>query len=209
MGGFGSGGHNRRGYGHVEAHRRLDAVRLQKDGVFRDGCVATVSWGSEPDRKSSLRIATGESVVRLLYKYRQDGQPWQDVDETVAIDWSPRHLGGAQAYFRCPRCAQRVRYLHGAGRRFLCRSCHGLVHASAREGRSDRLWRRVRKLRRSIGADEGLEAFIPPRPRYMRQAKYEAIVGEIERAERAVMLQAFNLFQRVEASLPSKRGFWS
>jgi hypothetical protein len=117
-------------------------------------------------------------------------------------------LGGAQAYFSCPHCLARVRYLYGAGPRFLCRASHGLAYTSSTESQSDRSFRKVRKLRASIGAGQWLEDLIPSRPKYMRKARYEEIVQRIEQGEREVKDEFLVIMRRFEGAV-SEKGFWS
>ncbi|MEE2929693.1 MAG: hypothetical protein VX599_03175 [Pseudomonadota bacterium] len=66
----------------------------------------------------------------------------------------------------------------------------------------------MHKLRASIGADLGLEAIIPKRPRYMRKAKYERTVAAIEQAECEFMDEMLVLIRRFESPKASE-GFWS
>lgn len=208
MGGFGSGGQNRKHRGKVEDHRRIDAVRMQNEGVLVDGWAGQWTWTSSDGEVNSVQLRGGKDAIRLAYRWRINGGDWKDISEAISIDWSPRHLGGAQAFFLCAHCSSRARYLYGAGARFLCRKCHGLVHASSAEGVSDRSIRKVQKLRASIGADLGLEGIIPKRPRYMRKARYERTVAAIEQAEREVMDEMLVLMRRLESPKASE-GFWS
>lgn len=208
MGGLGSGGHNRLHNGCVEEHRRIDAVKLQKECVLKDGWAGTWTWTSSDGEKNYVQLFGADDHIRLKYNFRRNGGPWQPVEETIHIDWSERHFGGAQAYFSCPRCVTRARYLYGADTRFLCRSCYRLAYASSTESQSDRSFRKVRKLRASIGAGQGLEDFIPARPRYMRKAKYQKIVQRIEQGEREVMDQFLIMMRRFDGIVGDK-GFWS
>ena len=89
----------------------------------------------------------------------------------------------------------------------LCRACHGLAYASSTESQSDRSFRKVRKLRASIGAGQGLEDLIPPRPKFMRKARYEEIVQRIEQGEREVMDEFLVIMRRFEGAV-SQKGFW-
>ncbi|NQY98747.1 MAG: hypothetical protein HRT82_16460 [Henriciella sp.] len=208
MGGLGSGGHNRVHNGCVEEHRRIDAVKLQKEGVLKDGWAGTWTWSSSDGEKNYVQLFGAEDHIRLKYKFRRNGGPWQPVEETIGINWSERNFGGAQAYLNCPRCGARARYLYGADTRFLCRSCCRLAYASSTESQSDRSFRKVRKLRASIGAGQGLEDLIPARPKYMRKARYQKIVRRIEQGEREVMDEFLIIMRRFEGAV-SKKGFWS
>lgn len=208
MGGLGSGGHNRLHNGCVEQHRRIDAVIMQKQDVLMDGWAGTWTWTCSDGEENYIKLFGGGDHIRLKYRFRSNGGPWQPVEETVWLYWSRRHFGGAQAYFSCPRCFSRVRYLYGAGPRFLCRACHGLAYCSSTESQSDRSFRKVRKLRASIGAGQGLEDLIPARPKYMRKARYKKIVQRIEQGEREVMDELLNMMRRFDGTV-SERGFWS
>lgn len=208
MGGLGSGGHNRRHAGFVEQCRRIDAFRLQREGALRDRWSGRWTWTSSEGETNFIHMVGGTDAVWLKYSFRRNGGSWEPIDERVEIVWSPRHFGGAQAYFSCPRCSSRVRYLYGAGPRFLCRACHGLAHASSTESQSDRSFRKVRKLRASIGAGQGIEDFIPDRPRYMRRVRYEKIVQCIAEGEREIMDEMIVMMRRLGIA-PTQKGFWS
>jgi hypothetical protein len=219
MGGFGSGGHNLRHRGTVEGWRRIDAAFLQKRGLLTDGWAGTPTWTSDDGETHLINVFGGRDEIRLSYRQRVNGGPWQDVDERVAIEWSPRTYGGAQAYFLCPRCAARRRYLIGAGVRFLCRACHGLVHASSRQRPGDRATRRNQKLRARLGVGQGLGDWIGPKPKGMHARTFDRIRGRIHAAEADVhddMLAVLNRLTRRTERRPRRTGqpranrdFWS
>jgi hypothetical protein len=126
------------------------------------------------------------------------------VDQSVPVERLAKPFGGA-----------RVRYLYGSQPRFLCRTCSKLRHASAREGEQDRACRKVRKLRRRIGADPDFEAVIP-RPAGMHWKTWEKAVDEIIAAEAAAMepiMRHFLKFETRAQPKPSLRpacgSFWS
>lgn len=210
MGGLGSGGHNRRQYGTVEGWRRIDAVKMQNEGVLCDGWVGRWTWTSEDGEENSILVSGGQHAVQLRYRFRSNGGDWQDVSETVPLDRSPRHFGGDQAYFRCPECRSRRRYLIGAGRRFLCRACHGLVHGSSRESRQDRVFRKSWKLKQRIGADLALGGHRGTRPKGMHRSTHARLLAEIDALESAAMDDCYRLLMRIEARpLRSHRpDFW-
>ena len=58
------------------------------------------------------------------------GRPWTTVNATVA--WTPQRLGGTRAWWVCPGCRRRCRFLLSPGppRPFRCRRCHGCVYLS-------------------------------------------------------------------------------
>lgn len=208
MGGLGSGGHNRLYAGFVEHCRRIDAFRLQREGALRDRWSGRWTWTSSEGETNFIHMVGGTDAVRLKYSFRRNGGSWEPVDERVGIAWSRRHFGGAQAFFFCPLCSRRARYLYGAGPRFLCRLCHRLGYASSAESEANRTLRKVRKLRASIGAGQGVEDFIPDRPRYMRRVRYEKIVQCIVESEREIMDEMIVMMRRLGIT-PTQKRFWS
>lgn len=196
MGGFGSGGWNLRHAGTVEGRRRIDACAFAREGLLKQGIIATVSWG-EGDGKNSIVVLGGPDEVRLQYSWRRGDAPWMPHEETISIDRLARPYGGAQAYFRCPKCSRRVRFLIHGEIRYLCRHCLDLVHASTRERESDRAMRKVNKLRRRIGAEIGLEAAIGPKPKGMHQATFDRIYTEILQGEEIVWAEGMRIVRRL------------
>jgi len=179
MGGLGSGGQNNKGRGRVEGRQYLDASRLKKFGLLVDGKTSELTWRDQNGvRCSKIRVHGGRSQIRLDYKWRRGDGPWTQHEESIAIDWNTRHLGGEQPYFFCPRCRMRVKRLY-EGTRYLCRPCHSLVHASTQEQRGNRAWRRACKLRRRVGAQIGLDAPVGQKPKGMHGKTFDLIVDEI------------------------------
>ena len=70
MGGFGSGGWNQRHRSVVEHHRRLDAGKMNRLGVCKDGYIGGWVWTSTDGERNwiGVRCETGE--LKLDYKYR-------------------------------------------------------------------------------------------------------------------------------------------
>lgn len=102
--------------------------------------------------------------------------------QTVELSRKVNGFGGSQAFFLCPACGARVRYLYFSGVIFLCRKCAQLNYRSQQATRSDSMyyydkgvslvekhlytWPRVRP--------DGFSfcQWIPERPRYMHQTTY-------------------------------------
>ena len=200
MGGLGSGGHNARKRGVVEAHRRLSANSMQKAGVFREGWSGRWGWHADDGATANwIWVYGGEDEIRLDFKFREGSGEWQPVDQTVIITRVPKPFGHDQPYFFCPRCGCRALHLYGSQARFLCRCCSGLVHASTRERHSDRALRQARKIRRRLGAEAGFDypAF---RPKHMRQTTFERLHSKLEQKEAESWDDALRLLQRLQKS---------
>lgn len=157
MGGMGSGGRNRT-HGTVEDYERIDSFEL---GRYLDAA-------EEPH----------EIYDPVFYGAYRFALHWVD-----GVDGSPSRL-----YFGCPRCRRRVRYLYRRGSSYACRKCLGANYASqqATKGSIDEVRRRMRELvEKDLGytwwkrdhPDTGIEELdIIPKPRYMRWAKYSALM---------------------------------
>lgn len=138
---------------------------------------------------------TGEGMPLVLECSRDiEYAPDRDI-ETVEV-WHPKDgwsrtielsrkrngYGGDQAFFLCPACGQRVRYLYQVGSAFLCRKCSRLNYKSQQETRSDSMYyydkgvalveKRLDHVSRVRPDGFGFCAWIPERPRYMHQSTY-------------------------------------
>ena len=83
--------------------------------------------------------------------------------------------------------------------RYLCRACHGLVHASTQERPGNRATRKNQKLRRKLGVEIGLGNWIGPKPKGMHYKTFERISARIHAAEAEVcddMLVVLNRMKR-------------
>ena len=200
MGGLGSGGHNARRRGVVEAHRKLSANRMAKAGVFREGWSGRWGWSADDGETANwIWVNGGQDEIRLNFNFRTGGGEWQSVNQTVILTRVPKPFGAHQAYFCCSRCACRALHLYGSQARFLCRKCSGLVHASTRERQSDRATRQAHKIRRCLGAELGMDdpAF---RPKHMRQTTYEKLHTRLEQKEAESWDDMLLLLQRLQTS---------
>lgn len=219
MGGHGSGGHSSKGRRIVESQYWLDASNLKRRGLFKTGNVSHLFWKrSDGTPGPSVQVLGGEEGISLSYAWRRGDAPWQRHEESIALCHRERHFGGTETYFLCPKCGRTVKRLYAGGVRYLCRTCHNLVHASTQERPGDRASRRNRKLRRRLGADIGLGDFIGPKPKRMHRRTFERISEEIHAAEAEVyddMLAVLNRMQLQTvrrspqiSGQPATKDFW-
>jgi len=200
MGGLGSGGHNARRGGVVEAHHKLSANKMAKAGVFREGWSGRWNWADGDGQTTGwIWINGGQDEIRLNFSFRTGGGEWQSINQTVTLTRVPKPFGKDQPYFFCPRCGCRALHLYGSQARFLCRSCSGLVHASTRERHSDRASRQARKIRRRLGAEPGFDDPVR-RPRHMHQTTYAKLHTRLEQKEAESWDDTLLLLQRLEKS---------
>lgn len=217
MGGLGSGGHNNKGRRLVEAQYRLDASEMKRRGAFVAGYDANLTWqDADGTPGPSVRVLGGSDSIQIEYVAKQPDGSWECRKEHIPLLTSARNYGGAQTYFGCPRCATRVKRLYIGSARFLCRHCLGLVFASSQERSVDRAFRRMRKLRRRIGANTGLEDPIGPKPKGMHQRTYDNLFNQILDAEAEVndgFIRVLARLQRFESAARAGAGnqansFW-
>ena len=60
--------------------------------------------------------------------------------QTLELSRKVNGFGGSQAFFLCPACGGRVRYLYQTGATFLCRKCAGLNYKGNQETRSGSMY---------------------------------------------------------------------
>src|SRR5262249_57089346 len=118
------------------------------------------SFGSGPE-PIPRRLVEGSQMVgaprhaglaRETLTFHVDG-----VEQVVEIVRQPRHLGGSQAYWCCPKCSALRSHLFVLDGSLLCRVCGKLTHRSRHVPRAVA---RAAKLRRRLGGPPGLLA--PP-----------------------------------------------
>lgn len=149
----------------TESRRWLDIRQLHQNENFRQNAQA---GGGAVDMKYQVRVAGGE---------------WEEVRERVRLDWTPCHFGGWRPWFVCPNCGRRVAKLYNTARYYHCRHCCGLVYQSQREIPSDRLLRKVQKVREWLGGDGSTIAPFPDKPKWMHWTTYFRIRQQAERDE--------------------------
>lgn len=166
-----NGGWNR-SHGTVEKTPRIDS--------FEAGAVE--GWGT------LFGYADGglPLVLDCCHSFEPDGEiveVWLGGRSTI-LDLSRKEngFGGSQAFFLCPACGGRVRYLYQVGAAFLCRKCAQLNYRSQQETRSDSMhfyrkgmgFAEKHLVPCTLGDIDGFSfcRWLPERPRYMHQTTY-------------------------------------
>ena len=95
----------------LEGGLKLDLNRLIRQNLVRPGAAwgSTIHWS---ERISGREVAAG----RVSADMTDDRRGWfrlqlGDLDQRIDLVAAPRHFGGRQWYFVCPRTAQRVSVL--------------------------------------------------------------------------------------------------
>lgn len=120
--------------------------------------------------------------------------PKEGWSRTIELSRKANGYGGDQAFFLCPACGRRVRYLYQVGATFLCRKCAELNYRSQQETRSGSMffynqgcalvekhldtWPRMRP------DSFAFCDWVPDRPRYMHQTTYRRYLARFLRYRR-------------------------
>jgi hypothetical protein len=115
----------------------------------------------------------GATHTRLSVSYSSNGIPRE---QSLTIEKQPCHFGGTRPWLRCGDCGRRVAVVYFSGGRFTCRHCGRVSYRSQAEDAIGRAWLRQGKLEARL--DEHWK-----RPRGMRHATYERILGGISDCE--------------------------
>lgn len=182
MGGFGSGNWCRwSSKGTTEANNRIDIRYLKKQGSLTPGTIGALSWSCGDEPSGSIRYITYHDRIELIYRSRDPGGEWEDVEYPGYFDETDCHYGGTRQWFLCPglNCNRRVGVLYGAGKYFLCRHCHNLAYSSQTEDRANRSARKSRKIIEKLGGDPYSD-FLPDKPKGMHWRTYDRSIRKAE-----------------------------
>ncbi len=181
MGGSGSGRGYQGGKATTNDMRTLDVRRLQRDGLLTPGRAFGWQWTRNGEDVASIQMRTEVDRVMLSYRSRNNGGEWQPMEYPVYLEWTPCHLGGRRAWFRCPvsGCGRHVAILYG-GTIFACRHCYRLAYASQREAEDDRARRQAEKIRRRLGWPAGIPNPDRGKPKGMHWRTFERLTAAHE-----------------------------
>ncbi len=117
--------------------------------------------------------------------------PWEQSLDLTRI---PSGFGGSRAYWLCPACGGRARYLYLTEAAFLCRKCARLNYRSQQETRSDSMYYYHKGMalvekhlyRWPLVRPDGFSfcVWIPERPRYMHQTTYRRYLARFFRYQK-------------------------
>ena len=108
----------------------LDWHRL---GYLRSPGWFSCAWTRDGERVASINVQAQRYAVTLKYQCGSYGEDWSDVEQRVAIAWTPCRFGGERPWFVCSvaangvYCGRSVTMLYSAGRLFAapCRPSGG------------------------------------------------------------------------------------
>ncbi len=115
---------------------------------------------------------------REVREFSSSPAPPAEMEYDVALTWTPAGFGGRRWWFVCPLSGRRCAVLHlpRGGRRFASARGYGLARHVTRLPEHERLWRKMAKIARRLGARADPE--IPPgKPKGMHQRTYERLLA--------------------------------
>ena len=179
----------------IDAVDCLDVRILSRQGVLREGVQATITWRQGQQAECSIKLACERRGIVLTYRAQRAGGAWQTVHQEIAVE-RIRTGFGMRALLRCSECQRRVALVYLSDRLiYVCRVCLALPYKSQCERLDDRLYRRIRKLRKRVGAangDEEQPLWHHSKPKYMHQSTYDRICMLVEEV-RIQLVQARNM----------------
>jgi hypothetical protein len=136
-------------------------------GTLRDGFNGGWQWRIGSESAGSITYRVTAERVTLHYAIRGEV-----VTESIPLDRTACHFGGARPWFRCPRCLGRVALLYMQGGRFACRTCQRVAYSSQSEDACVRSWRRQSCIEARLGKDW-------QRPKGMHRKTHERLMQAI------------------------------
>jgi hypothetical protein len=186
----------------TEECQSIDVRYLHRNGLLQPGHSFSLRWSQAGKQIGSIGgVAHDDDRVTFFYRHRRGmGGEWEEVEETVALEWTPCNFGGKRPWFLCPRmgCGRRVAVLYGPGRYFLCRHCYDLSYESQREDKTHRALRRAQKIRERLGGSANMTKPFPERPKGMHWRTYERLFREHHEAEMEQLIGARKWLDKLE-----------
>jgi hypothetical protein len=173
----------------VESCRSIDVLAWHRRGYLRSARWFSWAWTQDGERVASINVETERDSVTLKYRSRSYGEGWSDVEQRIAIVWTPCRFGGERPWFVCSvasngvYCGRRVIKLYGAGRLFACRDCYRLAYTSQQESALQRgLWK-SQKIRMRLGGSASMLDEFPEKPKGMHWRTYDRLCRMHDEAE--------------------------
>ena len=166
----------------IESAWKLDVLRLQKEGILRDGARGWWQWTRDGEQVASICYAVemngpDSGMLTLSYTHtNRDGES-ESVTCPVRLASIPLHYGGARWYAFCPYTGKRARMLYKFSG--IARFCHRdairpkPTYASQRVSGIARAQAQRWAIRRTLGDDCTGLLESPLKPKWMRWATFE------------------------------------
>lgn len=154
-----------------------------------------MNWTRRGEPWGSVFFISGADKITLRYQHQPHGQVGGEVEQDIYLGWTPCNYGGRRPWFTC-WCGRRVAILYWGERHFLCRKCYGLIHASVNEGKRDRAYRKMVKIRRLLGYGGNLTEPILFKPKGMHYTTFRRLLNGYGAANEIYSQSLINAFIR-------------
>lgn len=195
MGGIGSGNRRQTGRDTCESYTRIELPYLRKRGMLEPGYYGSLSWSRSVEPSGDIRFRMHTTSIELIYKFREGGAEWLDVNERIPFAFTHQHLGGRRRWFVCLSCNRKCAILYG-GAYYRCRKCWNLAYSSQHEGPSERALSQAQKFRRRLGGSECIDDPFPEKPKGMHWSTFNALRKRCEVLEDRVENWTMRIFAR-------------
>jgi hypothetical protein len=189
----------------LEDGLKLDLNRLIRQNLVRPGAAwgSTIRWNY---RYSGGEVSSGSIKADMTYERRG----WLQivvggVVQTIDLVSAPRHFGGRQWYFLCPRTIRRVSTLWrpSGSSIFASRQTWGrqVAYGSQFETPHDRALSMAQDIRYDLGGKDHvsiIDGFLPPKPKGMHWRTYEAKIKQCETYEAISFQHLEDLLERLK-----------
>ena len=188
MGGYGSGDRTRPRKITCEVENKIDIRILNRHGGLAPGTSGTISW--ESDGKTNLiNFSVNEQFLML----DACNIGWT---QTIQFDWTECNYGGKRTWVLCPVCHARVVVLYSGRKGFACRQCNDLKYACQSESDLDRIYRKICKLRKTLGGSDNLSKPLWLKPKGMHRKTFTRLLDtekKLKQQLQAEMLEGFDV----------------
>ena len=195
----------------VEGCRSVDVLHWNRLGYFQSTRWFSWVWERDGERVASINVETQRHSAVLKYRIRSFDGEWSNVEQHVAIDWTPCRFGGERPWFWCSvhsggrYCGRRVTKLYGGGRLFACRHCYRLAYASQQESVHQRGLLKSQKMRMRLGGSPSMLDEFPDKPKGMHWRTYERLCRSHDDAEERSTIGLMGLVQRLDRRVSRAR----
>jgi hypothetical protein len=173
----------------------IDVLHWNRLGYMRSPRWFSWAWTTrDGEQVASVNVRTHHHSVALKYRICSNGEPYRNVEQRVAIQWTPCRFGGERPWFLCSvtsngvYCGRRVTKLYLAGRLFACRHCYRLAYGSQQEPMHERgLWK-AQKIRVELGGQPNILEEFPEKPKGMHWRTYGRLRRSHDLALRGSMI---------------------
>ncbi len=178
MGGYGSGGHNRKCIT-VESCARIDAGMLRKAGAFRGTGAWTWHWSKFGSCVCDTSVISINDPSRIIITIHRDGIY---NSQFVGVSTTNCHYGKSRFWLHCPVCNKRVFRLYlpidavykdEPVMTFACRSCYACTYNQRSMRSLDRYQSQAMQIQQHLGDTSTFWDTPPHRPKGMWHRTYE------------------------------------